>query len=37
MIAHVLQVESGMVIADDEPRDAAVGEMDGKVDVEEFC
>jgi len=37
MIAHVLQMEGGMDVADDERRDPAIGEMEEEVDVEGLC
>jgi hypothetical protein len=37
MIAHVLQMEGGMDVADDERRDPAIGEIEEEVDVEGLC
>jgi hypothetical protein len=37
MIAHVLQVDGGMDVADDERRDPAIEDMEEEVDVEGLC
>jgi len=37
MIAHVLQVDGGMDVADDERRDPAIEYMEEEVDVEGLC